>query len=225
MIIILFGPPGAGKGTQAEKLVKQFNIPALSTGNMIREVAASGTPLGKELKAIIDSGDLVSDEVVNRIVDERMSQPDCAKGCILDGYPRTVAQAQVLDKSLARRGLKADHVIELVVDENALIERRAGRLYAPKSKRTYHAVFNPPTVAGKCDETGEDLIHRDDDRPDVVRHRLEVYHSQTKPVVDFYKQDGRLRQIDGMASIDDVFGQILKLAERRQTPRTFFKGK
>lgn len=219
MIIILFGPPGAGKGTQAEKLVKQFNIPALSTGNMIREVAASGTDLGKELKAIIDSGDLVSDEVVNRIVAERMSHPDCKGGCILDGYPRTVAQAKVLDAALAKRNLEIDHVIELVVDESALIERRAGRLYAPKSKRTYHVVFNPPAVSGKCDETGEDLVHRDDDRPDVVRHRLEVYHSQTKPVVDFYKADGRLKQIDGMAAIEDVFGQIIKMAERRKTPR------
>jgi adenylate kinase len=226
MIIVLFGPPGAGKGTQSAKLTKRFHIPSLSTGDMFREAIAQQTPVGQQVKAVIDAGDLVSDDLVNRLVFERLNQPDCAKGVILDGYPRTVNQAKALDEWTANHHLKLDSIIELVVDDEALIERRAGRLYAPGSRRVYHAVFNPPKVPGRCDETGEELQQRDDDRPEVVRHRLEVYNQQTAPVLDYYDADGRLHRLDGMASIDEVFSHIMDIAgtrhaspERRADPQ------
>src|SRR5882757_3535189 len=155
MIIVLFGPPGAGKGTQAAGLVKHFGIPSLSTGDMFRAAIAAGSPLGKKVKATIDAGDLVSDQMVNELVFERINQPDCAKGVILDGYPRTVFQAEEFDKWLVNHHLNLDKVIELAVDDAMLIKRRAGRLYAPTSKRTYHKEYNPPNVAGVCDESGE----------------------------------------------------------------------
>lgn len=215
MIIVLFGPPGAGKGTQSAKLTKRFNIPSLSTGDMFRAAIADQTPMGKAVKEVIDAGDLVSDDLVNNLVFERLNQPDCAQGVVLDGYPRTVNQARALDEWTKGHHLKLDSIIELVVDDDALIERRAGRLYAPGSKRVYHAVFNPPKVPGRCDESGEELHQRDDDRPEVVRHRLDVYNQQTAPVLDYYDSDGRLHRIDGMASIDDVFTHIMDVAGTR----------
>jgi adenylate kinase len=151
---------------------------------------------------------------VNELVADRMAQPDCAGGLILDGYPRTVAQAEVLDGWLAGRGQKLDHVLELVVDGDALIERRAGRLYAPISHKVYHERFNPPKVPGKCDITGESLVHRDDDSPDVVRHRLAIYKKNTQPMLDHYAKGGRLKRIDGMKSIDEVYNDILKVIGR-----------
>lgn len=216
MLIILFGPPGAGKGTQSELLTARYGIPALSTGNMLRDAIAQKTPLGVQVEKVLAAGDLVSDTLVNDLVFERLRQPDCAKGAILDGYPRTVAQAKTLDTWLENHHWKADCVIELKVDADALVERRAGRLYAPGSKRTYHVQFNPPKVAGKCDVTGEDLIQRDDDNPEIVRHRLEVYHAQTAPVVEFYGESGRLVVLDGMADIAAVNKQIEEaLAKKR----------
>lgn len=215
MIIVLFGPPGAGKGTQSAKLTKRFGIPSLSTGDMFRAAIADQTPMGKVVKAVLDAGDLVNDDLVNKLVFERLDQADCANGVILDGYPRTVQQAKALDEWTKGHHLKLDSIIELVVDDESLIARRAGRLYAPGSKRVYHAVFNPPKVPGKCDETGEDLIQRDDDNPEVVRHRLEVYTRQTTPVLDYYDADGRLHRIDGMDSIDNVFTHIMDVAGTR----------
>ncbi len=211
MIIVLFGPPGAGKGTQAARLAKHLNIPSLSTGDMFRAAMAAQTPMGLSVKAVMDAGDLVGDELVNKLVFERIDQPDCANGVILDGYPRTVNQAEALDKWLENHHLKLDTVVELKVDDATLIQRRAGRLYAPNSKRVYHALFNPPQQQGVCDESGEQLVTRDDDRPEVIRHRLEVYEQQTAPVIAYYESQGRLSPIDGMAAIDEVFQQIVKL--------------
>lgn len=211
MIIVLFGPPAAGKGTQSNRLSAQLNVPAFSTGDMFRAAIAAESPLGQKVKAVIDAGDLVTDDLVNELVFAKLDEPDCAKGVILDGFPRTVDQAKALDAWLANHHLKLDDVIELVVNEEALIKRRAGRLYAPTSKRIYHETFNPPKVPGKCDDTGEDLIHRDDDNPEIVRHRLEVYHAQTAPVLAYYEDQGRLERVDGMAEIDAVYRQLLTI--------------
>lgn len=211
MIIVLFGPPGAGKGTQSANLAHKFNIPSLSTGDMFRAAIAAETPMGKEVKAVIDAGDLVGDDLVNKLVFERIEQPDCASGVILDGYPRTVAQARALDVWLEGHSAKLDKVIELEVNDESLIERRAGRLYAPTSKRVYHKQFNPPKVPGICDESGEKLVQRDDDQPEVVRHRLDVYNEQTTPVLNYYESQGRLVSLDGMADIEHVFADILKV--------------
>lgn len=211
MIIVLFGPPGAGKGTQAANLAHKFNIPSLSTGDMFRAAIADGTPMGKQVKSVLDAGDLVGDDLVNNLVFERIDQKDCENGVILDGYPRTVAQAKALDNWLQDHHLKLKNTIELKVDDEQLIARRAGRLYAPTSKRVYHKDFNPPKVAGICDETGEKLIQREDDQPEVVRHRLDVYNKQTSPVLEYYKGQDRLITLDGMANIDDVFTSILKV--------------
>ncbi|MFZ2587370.1 MAG: adenylate kinase [Alphaproteobacteria bacterium] len=212
----MFGPPGVGKGTQAAKLAQHFNIPAFSTGDMFRAAIAGKTPLGLKIKATMEAGDLVGDDVVNQLVAERMEQPDCKNGLILDGYPRTVAQVRVLDSWLAGHKYKLDHVIQLVVDEDALVERLQGRLYAPTSKRTYHEEYAPPKVAGKCDDTGESLIHRDDDKPDVVRHRFEIYTKNTQPVLDHFAADGRLKRIDGLQAIDKVYVDILKAIDTRK---------
>ncbi|PZP38985.1 MAG: adenylate kinase [Pseudomonas fluorescens] len=212
MLIVLFGPPGAGKGTQSENLAKKFNIPSLSTGDMFRAAIADETPVGVEVKSVMEAGDLVNDELVNRLVFERIEQDDCKNGVILDGYPRTVAQAKALDKWLeSHPAFSLEKVVELKVDDEALIERRAGRLYAPKSKKVYHKQFNPPKVEGICDVSGEKLIQRDDDKPEVVRHRLDVYNEQTAPVLGYYLAQNRLVTLDGMANIDEVFANILKV--------------
>jgi adenylate kinase len=209
MMIVLFGPPAAGKGTQSAMLAKHFHIPAFSTGDMFRAAVAAQTPVGKQVKAVLDAGDLVGDELVNQLVFERLDQPDCSNGVILDGYPRTVAQAETLDKWLESHHLHLDKVFELLVDEEALVQRRAGRLYAPTSKRVYHVSFNPPKMPGVCDETGEALIQREDDQPEVVKHRLEVYREQTAPVMAYYKAQNRHVAIDGMADIEVVYGAIM----------------
>jgi len=206
---VLFGPPGAGKGTQSAMLAKRFNIPAFSTGDMFRAAIAAQTPVGQEVKAVMERGDLVGDELVNKLVFERLDEPDCVNGVILDGYPRTVAQAQALDAWLEDHHLTLDKIFELVVDENNLMQRRSGRLYAPHSKRVYHAVFNPPKVPGVCDESGEPLMQREDDQPAVVQHRLEVYREQTSPVIAYYKAQNRHVAVDGMADIEAVNEAVL----------------
>lgn len=210
MIVVLFGPPGAGKGTQAGLLVKKLGMPSLSTGDMFRAAIVAQNELGQKVKAVLDAGDLVSDDLVNELVFARLDEPDCAGGVILDGYPRTVNQAKALDEWLESHHLSLDNVVELRVDTLALIERRAGRLYAPKSKRVYHVEFNPPRIPGKCDESGEELVQREDDRPEVVGHRLDVYHNQTAPVLAYYESQNRLKVVDGMAGIEDVFNSILE---------------
>lgn len=183
MRLMLLGSPGAGKGTQAQFITEFYGIPQISTGAMLRAAAAAGTPLGQKAKAIMDAGQLVSDDIMINLVKERISQPDCKNGFLLDGFPRTIPQAEALVKA----GVKLDYVIEIDVDDEEIVHRMSGRLVHPASGRTYHKDYHPPKVAGKDDETGEPLIQRDDDKEETVRHRLKVYHDQTKPLIDYYQ--------------------------------------
>ena len=211
MKFILLGAPGAGKGTQAQFLTKQFSIPQISTGDMLRAAIKAGTELGKKAKEAIDAGQLVSDEIIIGMVKERIAQKDCEKGFLLDGFPRTVPQAD----ALAEAGVDIDAVIEIDVPDAEIVDRMAGRRAHLASGRTYHLKYNPPKVAGKDDETGEDLVQRDDDKPEVVTERLEVYHKQTAPLIEYYqkvsKENPSLRyiKVDGTLPIDQVELAIL----------------
>ena len=182
MKIILLGPPGAGKGTQAESICQRYDIPHISTGNMLREAIDAGTKLGLEAKSLMDAGILVSDEVIVGLVEERISSPDCSMGFLFDGFPRTIPQAE----ALVQRGIAIDAVVEIDVPDDDIINRMSGRRMHPASGRNYHIIFNPPKVEGKDDTTGEDLIQREDDKPDAVRDRLKVYQDQTSPLIEFY---------------------------------------
>ncbi len=182
MRIILLGAPGAGKGTQATFIKEKFNIPQISTGDMLRAAVKAGTPLGLEAKAFMDSGGLVPDAVIIGLVSERIKEEDCANGFLFDGFPRTIPQADAMKAA----GVTIDYVVEIDVPDSAIIERMSGRRSHPASGRTYHVKFNPPKVAGKDDVTGEDLVQREDDKVETVKKRLEVYHSQTKPLVEYY---------------------------------------
>jgi adenylate kinase len=182
MRLILLGAPGAGKGTQATFIKEKFNIPQISTGDMLRAAVKAGTQLGLEAKSYMDSGGLVPDEVIIGLVSERIKEADCANGFLFDGFPRTIPQAEAMKKA----GVGIDYVVEIDVPDEAIVERMSGRRSHPASGRTYHVKFNPPKVAGKDDVTGEDLVQREDDREETVLKRLEVYHSQTKPLVKYY---------------------------------------
>ena len=208
MNIILLVPPGAGKGTQAAFITEKYGIPQISTGDMLRAAVKAGTPLGLEAKKVMDAGQLVSDEIILGLIKERLKQPDCAKGFLFDGFPRTIPQAE----ALRTQGVDLDYVMEIDVPDEEIIKRMSGRRVHTASGRTYHVVFNPPKVAGKDDVTGEDLIQREDDKEETVRKRLEVYHSQTKPLVDFYSKwavagDGKApkyRKIAGVGALDAI---------------------
>ena len=206
MNLILLGAPGAGKGTQAELLVKQLSIPAISTGNMLREAMANGTELGKKAKQYMDEGSLVPDELILGIVADRVAQPDCRNGFILDGVPRTLAQAEALES----KGIQIDHVVSIEVDDKDIEARMTGRRVCAKCGASYHVVANPPRVEGVCDQCGGELIIRKDDKPETVRHRLEVYHASTEVLKDFYSKLGRLRTINGSQSIQGANADILK---------------
>ena len=207
MNIILLGAPGAGKGTQAELLVEKLSIPAISTGNMLREAMANGTELGKKAKQYMDEGALVPDELILGIVADRVTEPDCANGFILDGMPRTLAQAEALE----RAGIRIDHVGSLEVDDNEIEGRMTGRRVCRHCGASYHVVANPPKTEGVCDHCGSELIIRKDDKPETVRHRLEVYHATTELLKDFYSKLGRLRLVNGSQSIEGASEDILKV--------------
>jgi len=206
MNLILLGAPGAGKGTQAELLVEKLSIPAISTGNMLREAIAEGTELGNKAKKFMDEGSLVPDELILGIVADRVAQPDCANGFILDGVPRTLAQAEALEA----KGVKIDHVVSIEVDDSEIEGRMTGRRVCSHCGASYHVVANPPKTEGTCDLCGETLIIRKDDAPETVRHRLEVYHATTEVLKDFYNKLGRLRLVNGSQSIEGANEDILK---------------
>ena len=213
MRLILLGPPGAGKGTQATFICRQFGIPQISTGDMLRAAVKAGTPLGVEAKKVMDSGALVGDDIIIGLVKERIAQPDCAKGFLFDGFPRTIPQADAMKSA----GVKLDAVLEIDVPDASIIERMSGRRVHMASGRSYHVKFNPPKVAGKDDVTGEDLIQRADDLEDTVRKRLEVYHSQTRPLVEYYSNWSkagaadapRYRAISGTGTVDEITARAL----------------
>ena len=205
MNLILLGAPGAGKGTQAEILVKKLSIPAISTGNMLREAIANGTELGKKAKQHMDEGSLVPDELILGIVADRVAQPDCSKGYILDGMPRTLAQAEALENM----GIKIDHVVSIEVDDAVIEGRMTGRRVCPKCGASYHIVANPPKMEGICNACGSELSIRKDDAPETVRKRLEVYHATTEVLKDFYGKLGRLSIVEGNQPIEKANEAIL----------------
>ena len=206
MNLILLGAPGAGKGTQAELLVKKLSIPAISTGNMLREAMANGTELGKQAKQFMDEGSLVPDELILGIVADRVAQPDCQNGFILDGVPRTLAQAEALEA----KGVKIDHVVSIEVDDSEIEGRMTGRRVCGKCGACYHVVANPSKMEGICDLCGGELVIRKDDAPETVRKRLEVYHETTEVLKEFYGKLGRLRLVEGSQSIEGANEDILK---------------
>jgi adenylate kinase len=212
MRLILLGAPGAGKGTQAVAITRKYGIPQISTGEMLRAAVRAGTPLGMEAKKFMDAGQLVPDAVIIGLVKDRIAQPDCAHGFLFDGFPRTIPQADAMKQA----GVDLDYVVEIDVDDAEIVRRLSGRRVHPASGRTYHVQFQPPKVAGKDDVTGEDLIQRDDDKEETVRKRLEVYHSQTRPLVEYYSRwaasgDARApkyRKVAGTGSVDEIGSRI-----------------
>jgi adenylate kinase len=210
MNIILLGGPGAGKGTQAKKLIDKYQIPQISTGDILRAAVKEGTEMGKKAKEYMDAGKLVPDEVVIGIIKDRLKEPDCQKGFILDGFPRTVPQAEALQKVLADMGKKIDHVISIDVDEEELVTRLTGRRTCKNAAcgQMYHVKFTPPKKEGVCDKCGSELYQRDDDNETTVRSRLATYNQATKPLIDHYKAKGLVRPIPGVGVIDDIFTKI-----------------
>jgi adenylate kinase len=217
MRLILLGGPGAGKGTQANFITEKYGIPQISTGDMLRAAVKAGTPLGLEAKKVMEAGGLVSDDIILGLVKERLAQPDCAGGYLLDGFPRTIAQAE----GMKTMGIGVEFVVEIDVDDDEIIKRMSGRRVHLASGRTYHVTFNPPKVEGKDDVTGEDLIQRDDDKEETVRKRLEVYHSQTEPLIEYYSKwssgggEGAPKyvKIGGVGSVEEIRDRIFAALE------------
>ena len=217
MRLILLGGPGAGKGTQAGFITQRYGIPQISTGDMLRAAVKAGTPLGKEAKKIMDKGGLVSDDIIVGLVKERIQKDDCQKGFLFDGFPRTIPQAEAVAEALAQ----IDHVVEIVVPDELIVERMSGRRVHLASGRTYHIKYNPPKVANKDDATGEPLVQRDDDKEATVKKRLKIYHDQTEPLVSYYaewassghEEAPKLHRIDGVGSVDEVRDRIFAALE------------
>lgn len=211
MKIVLLGPPGAGKGTQAKSISNKYSIPHISTGDIVRKNISENTPLGIEAKSYIDKGLLVPDEVTINMVNDRLSMGDCKNGYLLDGFPRTVEQAEALDKFLSERGEKLDTALLIEVPSNFIVERMTGRRVCPSCGASYHVKFNPPVVEGKCDVCGSDLIQRKDDTIEIVQDRLNVYEAQTQPLIDFYRNKNQLSAVDGTKAINEVFEGICEI--------------
>ncbi|ARA79983.1 adenylate kinase [Pseudomonas ficuserectae] len=215
MRVILLGAPGAGKGTQAKFITENFGIPQVSTGDMLRAAVKAETELGLKAKSVMDSGGLVSDDLIIGLIKDRLAQPDCANGVLFDGFPRTIPQAEALLKA----GLEIDHVLEIAVDDEEIVKRMSGRRVHGGSGRIYHTIFNPPKVEGIDDVTGEPLLQRKDDVEETVRHRLSVYHAQTKPLVEFYSKleakNGKPKcsHIPGVGSVEEITAKVLKALE------------
>ena len=209
MRLVIFGPPGAGKGTQAKMLSEKLGVPHIATGDIFREAVKAGTELGKLAKQYMDRGELVPDEVVIGIVEERLRRPDCSKGFILDGFPRTIKQAEALDEMLQRMGVKLDAVVNLEVSEDEVVKRISLRRTCRNCGAIYHLITNPPKKEGVCDKCGGELYQRDDDREETVRSRLRVYRQQTEPLLKFYEQRGLLKNVDGEKPIEEVFKEVL----------------
>ena len=213
--IVLLGPPASGKGTQATRLHEIFDLPHVASGDLFRENLKNETELGKKAKEYMDRGALVPDDVTIAMVMDRLSRPDCAAGAILDGFPRTIAQAEALDAALAEEGHEVCVVPYIAVPDEVLVERVAGRRLCPKCGRSYHVKFNPPEEPGICDEDGAELYQRDDDKPETVRKRLEVYWEQTSPLIDYYQEQGVLVEVDGDQPIDDVTADLKEVISER----------
>lgn len=211
MKIIMLGAPGAGKGTQAKMIAEKYSIPHVSTGDIFRANIKNGTELGKEAKKYMDQGLLVPDELTVKILLDRVSQPDCKNGYVLDGFPRTIPQAEVLDKALAELGESIDYAIDVDVPDENIVKRMSGRRACVSCGATYHVVHVPPKKEGICDRCGSELILRDDDKPETVKNRLDVYHKQTQPLIDFYTKKGVLKTVDGTVDMQDVFKAIVAI--------------
>ncbi len=213
MRLVLLGAPGAGKGTQAKKLIEKYGIPQISTGDILRKAVADGTPLGKEAKSYMDSGGLVPDSVVIGLVKERIAQDDCKKGYILDGFPRTTPQAEALDAVLAEMNSPLDTALSVDVDPEILMKRLTGRRTCKGCQQMYNLHFNPPRKEGVCDKCGGELFQRDDDKEDTIKNRLEVYEKSTAPLIDYYGKKNILKSVEGMGSVDDIFNKVCSILE------------
>lgn len=211
MKIIMLGAPGAGKGTQAKKIAEKYNIPHISTGDIFRANIKNGTELGQKAKTYMDQGLLVPDELVVDLVMDRFAQPDCENGYVLDGFPRTIPQAEALDAALDKAGAKIDYAINVEVPDENIINRMSGRRACVGCGATYHMVHIPPKKEGICDKCQKELILRDDDKPETVKKRLDVYHEQTQPLIDYYTQKGALVEVDGTVDMEDVFKAIVEI--------------
>ena len=213
MKIIMLGAPGAGKGTQAKQIAAKYSIPHISTGDIFRANIKNGTELGKKAKEYMDQGALVPDELTCDLVMDRISQPDAANGFVLDGFPRTIPQAEALDKALTAAGQAMDYAIDVDVPDENIVNRMSGRRACLKCGATYHIVSIPTKVEGICDVCGEPVVQRDDDKPETVQKRLSVYHEQTQPLIDYYKEKGILKSVDGTVPMEQVFEEIVKILE------------
>ncbi len=208
MRLVLLGAPGAGKGTQAKKLIEKHGIPQISTGDILRKAVADGTPLGKEAKSYMDKGELVPDKVVIGLIEDRLKQPDCKKGFILDGFPRNTAQAETLDAMLKKLNMPLDSALSVDVPKDDLMKRLTGRRTCKGCQQMYNVYFSPPKKNGVCDRCGGELFHRDDDKEETIKRRLDVYDAQTAPLISYYKKSGILKSVIGVGGIDEIFKKV-----------------